>query len=251
MLRYGTDRPDRRVGHEIVELTEAFRGSEFKVFASVIESGGVVRGLKASGEFPRSRFDALTEQAQSLGAGGLVWGVVEEGGALRSPVAKFLSEDEIGRALDALGAAEGDVVLIVADRAEVAAKVLGALRLEVAGPGARGRARRAVGGRLPDVRVGRRGRALRPAAPSLHGAHRRPRRRPGHVAQPRLRRGARRLGAGRGLHPHQHARRAAEGLRRAGHRPGRGAASASASCSRRCATERRRTAASPSGSTGS
>ncbi len=133
VLRYGTDRPDRRVGHEIVELTEAFRGSEFKVFASVIESGGVVRGLKASGEFPRSRFDALTEQAQSLGAGGLVWGVVEEGRSLRSPVAKFLSDEEIGRALDALGASEGDVVLIVADRAEVAARVLGALRLEVAG----------------------------------------------------------------------------------------------------------------------
>ena len=134
LLRYGTDRPDRRVGHEIVDLTDAFRGSEFKVFASVIDSGGVVRGLKAGGEFPRSRFDALTEQAQSLGAGGLVWGVVEEGRSLRSPVAKFLSEDEIGRALDALGASEGDVVLIVADRAEVAARVLGALRLEVAGP---------------------------------------------------------------------------------------------------------------------
>jgi len=134
MLRFGTDRPDRRVGHEIVELTEAFRGSEFKVFAGAIESGGVVRGLKASGEFPRSRFDALTEQAQSLGAGGLVWGVVEEGRSLRSPVAKFLSEEEIALALEALGAADGDVVLIVADRAEVAAKVLGALRLEVAGP---------------------------------------------------------------------------------------------------------------------
>jgi len=138
MLRYGTDRPDRRVGHEIVELTEAFRGSEFKVFAGVIESGGVVRGLKASGEFPRSRFDSLTEQAQSLGAGGLVWGVVEEGRALRSPVAKFLAEDEIAKALDALDAHEGDVVLIVADKPEVAAKVLGTLRLEVAGPAPEG-----------------------------------------------------------------------------------------------------------------
>ncbi|MDQ3719397.1 MAG: aspartate--tRNA ligase [Actinomycetota bacterium] len=138
MLRFGTDRPDRRVGHEIVDLTEAFRGSEFKVFAGAIESGGVVRGLKASGEFPRSRFDALTEQAQSLGAGGLVWGAVEEARRLRSPVAKFLSDDEVARALDVLDAHEGDVVLIVADRAEVAAKALGALRLEVAGPGPRG-----------------------------------------------------------------------------------------------------------------
>jgi aspartyl-tRNA synthetase len=133
MLRYGSDRPDRRRGTEIQDLTEVFRGSEFKVFAGAIEDGGVVRGLKASGEFPRSRFDSLTEQAQSLGAKGLVWGVVENGG-WRSPVAKFLSDDEVRRASEALGAGEGDAVLIVADRAEVAARVLGALRLEVAPP---------------------------------------------------------------------------------------------------------------------
>ncbi len=223
ILRYGTDRPDRRVGHEIVELTEAFRGSEFKVFASVIESGGVVRGLKASGEFPRSRFDALTEQAQSLGAGGLVWGVVEEGRGLRSPVAKFLSEDEIGRALDALGASEGDVVLIVADRAEVAARVLGALRLEVAGPAPEGVHDVLWVVDFPMFEWDEEAGPLRPAAPSLHGADRRPGRRPGDVAQPRLRRRARRLGAGRRLDPHQPARRAAEGLRRAGHRARGGA----------------------------
>ena len=137
MLRYGSDRPDRRRGTEIHDLTDAFRGSEFKVFAGAIESGGVVRGLKAAGEFPRSRFDQLTERAQGLGAKGLVWAVVEQEG-WRSPVAKFLGDEEMGQATTALGAREAEAILIVADRAEVAARVLGELRLEVAGPPARG-----------------------------------------------------------------------------------------------------------------
>jgi aspartyl-tRNA synthetase len=131
MLRYGSDRPDRRLGVEIEDLTEVFRGSEFKVFSGAIEGGGVVRGLKATGDFPRSRFDQLTEQAQGLGAKGLVWAVVEDGG-WRSPVAKFLSDSETAGALEALGAGEGDALLIVADQPAVAAKVLGELRVAIA-----------------------------------------------------------------------------------------------------------------------
>jgi aspartyl-tRNA synthetase len=131
MLRYGSDRPDRRIGVEIEDLTEVFRGSEFKVFSGAVESGGVVRAIKAGGEWPRSRFDALTDQAQSLGAKGLAWAVVEDGG-WRSPIAKFLGDDEVRRATEALGAHEGEAILIVADAPEVAAKVLGVLRLEVA-----------------------------------------------------------------------------------------------------------------------
>ncbi len=96
MLRYGSDRPDRRIGVEIHDLSEVFRGSAFKVFGGAIESGGVVRALKAGGDWPRSRFDALTEQAQSFGAKGLAWATVEDGG-WRSPIAKFLSEEEIRR----------------------------------------------------------------------------------------------------------------------------------------------------------
>jgi aspartyl-tRNA synthetase len=132
MLRYGSDRPDRRLGAEIVDVTDVFASSEFKVFAGAVQSGGVVRALKATGEWPRSRFDAVTEKAQSLGAKGLAWAVVEEGGNWRSPIAKFLSEEEISRANDALNAHEGDAILIVADTADVAARVLGALRHEVA-----------------------------------------------------------------------------------------------------------------------
>ena len=97
MLRYGSDRPDRRLGVEIHDLTDVFRGSEFKVFGGAIEAGGVVRALRARGDFPRSRIDKLEEKAKSLGAKGLAWAVVEDGG-WRSPIAKFLSEDEIARA---------------------------------------------------------------------------------------------------------------------------------------------------------
>jgi aspartyl-tRNA synthetase len=131
MLRYGTDRPDRRIGMEIHDLGPVFAGSEFKVFSGALASGGVVRGFKVRREFPRRRLDELTEQAQRLGAKGLVWGVVEPQG-WRSPVAKFLGPGEMAGAAEELEAREGDVIFIVADKPEVAARVLGALRLEVA-----------------------------------------------------------------------------------------------------------------------
>ena len=131
MLRYGSDRPDRRLGTEIHDLSAAFTGSEFKVFAGALAEGGVVRGLRVEGELPRRRFDELTERAQALGARGLVWAVVEDGG-WRSPVAKFLSSDEIDRANEELGGRRGDAILIVAGGAEIAARVLGQLRVEVA-----------------------------------------------------------------------------------------------------------------------
>jgi aspartyl-tRNA synthetase len=135
MLRYGTDRPDRRPGMEIQDLGPAFAGSEFKVFSGALANGGVVRGFKTNGadELTRKRFDELTEQAQQLGAKGLVWAVVEDGG-WRSPVAKFLKEEEMSAAAQQLGASEGDAILAVADSADVAARVLGQLRLELAPP---------------------------------------------------------------------------------------------------------------------
>ncbi|MEA2378437.1 MAG: aspartyl-tRNA synthetase [Thermoleophilaceae bacterium] len=131
MLRYGSDRPDRRLGVEIRDLTDIFGESEFKVFRGAVEAGGVVRALRARGDFPRSRIDKLEEKAKSLGAKGLAWAVVEDG-AWRSPIAKFLSADEIARATEAVEAREGDVILFAADQADVAAKVLGALRPDVA-----------------------------------------------------------------------------------------------------------------------
>ncbi|HEX6458865.1 MAG TPA: aspartate--tRNA ligase [Thermoleophilaceae bacterium] len=137
MLRYGTDRPDRRIGMEIQDLGEAFAHSEFQVFRGALESGGVVRGLKApGGDLTRKRFDELTEQAKQLGAKGLVWAVVEAEG-WRSPIAKFLKPEEISAVASQLDAAEDDAILIVADTADIAARVLGQLRLELA-PAAEG-----------------------------------------------------------------------------------------------------------------
>ena len=126
LLRYGSDRPDRRIGAEIVDITEIFAATEARIFKDV----PAIRALRATGEFPRSRFDQLTERAQSLGAKGLAWAVVEDGG-WRSPIAKFLSEDEIARTNEALDASEGDAVLVVADEPDVVARVLGGLRPEV------------------------------------------------------------------------------------------------------------------------
>jgi aspartyl-tRNA synthetase len=135
MLRYGTDRPDRRIGMEIEDLGEAFAGSEFQVFSGALGAGGVVRGLKvaASDQLTRRRFDELTERAKQLGAKGLVWAVVE-GEGWRSPIAKFLKPEEMSAVTQQLSASEGDAILIVADSAAIAARVLGQLRLDLAPP---------------------------------------------------------------------------------------------------------------------
>jgi aspartyl-tRNA synthetase len=131
MLRYGSDRPDRRLGVEIRDLTDVFRGTELRVFRGAIDAGGVVRAMKVSRDIPRSRLDELNEKAQELGAKGLAWAVVEPTG-WRSPIAKNLSEGEIPAANDALEARDGDVIFFVADTPAIAARVLGALRVEVA-----------------------------------------------------------------------------------------------------------------------
>jgi aspartyl-tRNA synthetase len=133
VLRYGNDRPDRRFGLEIQELSDALKDTEFKVFAGTLASGGVVRGINAGGlTVPRKQLDELTEIAKKAGAGGLVWGFVEPDGSWRSPIAKFLTPDEIESIKTTLDASPGDLLLIIADKAPVAANVLGTLRLELA-----------------------------------------------------------------------------------------------------------------------
>jgi aspartyl-tRNA synthetase len=132
MDRFGTDRPDMRFGLELVDLTEALSETEFKVFRGAIESGGAVRGLNAGArELPRSELDGLISRAQELGAKGLVW-AFREGDGWRSPTAKFLSEAELGELNRRLGAEEGDLLLLVADRRRVADAVLGQLRVDLA-----------------------------------------------------------------------------------------------------------------------
>ena len=130
--RFGSDRPDTRFGLELQDLGEALRGTEFRVFADVLAGGGVIRGLNAGRrELPRSELDELTELARQHGAKGLVWAFVEPSG-WRSPVAKFLSADELAAVGERLGASEGELLLIVADQPSTAGKALGALRLRLA-----------------------------------------------------------------------------------------------------------------------
>jgi aspartyl-tRNA synthetase len=131
--RFGIDRPDTRFGMEIADLGEALAGTEFKVFSGALSAGGVVRGINAgTREVARSELDGLTELAKRLGAKGLVWAFVEEEGGWRSPIAKFLSDAERAAIGSALDASPGDLLLLVADRPQVAATVLGQLRLELA-----------------------------------------------------------------------------------------------------------------------
>jgi aspartyl-tRNA synthetase len=133
MRRYGNDRPDVRFGLEIEDLGAALAGTEFKVFAGALGSGGVVRGINAGArELPRKDLDALTELVRRFGAGGLVWAFVQEDGTWRSPIAKFLSEAELGAVTQALSGKAGDLLLIVADKEDVACQALGELRLELA-----------------------------------------------------------------------------------------------------------------------
>jgi len=132
MSRFGTDRPDLRFGLELVDLSKALAETEFKVFRGAIESGGAVRGLNAGRrELPRSELDGLISRAQELGAKGLVW-AFREGDGWRSPTAKFLSAAELAALNERLGADEGDLLLLVADRERVANAVLGQLRVDLA-----------------------------------------------------------------------------------------------------------------------
>lgn len=131
MSRFGSDRPDTRFGLELQDLADAVAGTEFKVFSGAVESGGVVRGINAGAhELSRAELDALTELAKQRGAKGLVWAFVQDDG-WRSPIAKFLTNNEIPALNAALAATPGDLLLIVADERTTANVVLGALRLEL------------------------------------------------------------------------------------------------------------------------
>ncbi|HWD69723.1 MAG TPA: aspartate--tRNA ligase, partial [Solirubrobacteraceae bacterium] len=134
MTRWGSDRPDRRFGLELVDLSDAVRSSEFQVFSGALAAAsGAVLGVNGGPlELPRSDLDGLTEFAKQYGAKGLVWAFVQADGTLRSPIAKFLSETEIDAIKAALSAKAGDALFVVADALPVARAVLGALRLELA-----------------------------------------------------------------------------------------------------------------------
>jgi aspartyl-tRNA synthetase len=135
MARYGSDRPDLRFGLEIHDVSDVLAASEFQVFRGAIAGGGVVRAVNVGPrETPRKELDELTELAKSRGAKGLVWAFVQAGGIWRSPIAKFLTDEEMQAVSSHLGASEGDLLLAVADDARVAADTLGTLRLQLGRP---------------------------------------------------------------------------------------------------------------------
>ena len=133
IAKYGSDKPDLRVGMEIRELAAAFADSEFSVFRGAIDKGGVVRGFAAPGaaKYSRRELDELVEQAKQLGASGLVWARLAEG-AVQSPALKAAGEPAIRRAIELAGAGAGDLVLMAAGPADATSKVLGQLRLNIA-----------------------------------------------------------------------------------------------------------------------
>ena len=129
--RFGSDKPDTRFGMELIELTDLFASTGFNAFKAPCVKG--IRVPDGAG-FTRSRLDDLTDRAKRWGAKGLVWMRVRADGELDSPVAKFLSDDELSGLVASTGAEEGDLLLLVADERPAVRHVLGLLRLELGRP---------------------------------------------------------------------------------------------------------------------
>ena len=128
MDNYGVDKPDLRYGMELIDLTDAFSETEFKVFKQPCVKALLVKG---GAELTRREIDEFTEQARKLGAGGLAYILYSEGEA-KSPILKFMSEAEIAAVRERTGAKEGDAVFFGADTREKVNKVLGQLRISFA-----------------------------------------------------------------------------------------------------------------------
>lgn len=130
MERYGTDKPDLRFGLELWNATDIFAQSDFRVFQETIQNGGVIKGIRVPGgaAFTRKDLDRLTEEAQRLGARGLISLLLTPEG-VKGSGAKFVHEAELQALRERTQAEEGDALLLVADHLPIANKVLGGLRL--------------------------------------------------------------------------------------------------------------------------
>ncbi len=128
--RYGIDKPDTRFGMELVDFTEEFRASKFKVFQSVVAGNGVVKALNAKGlaGVTQGQVDTMTEYARSFGAKGLAY-IKVEGGEWKSPIVKFFTEEEKAALTKRLAIEEGDLILFAADQWLTACEILGKIRL--------------------------------------------------------------------------------------------------------------------------
>ena len=137
MNRFGIDKPDLRFAMELIELTPLFAGTEFKAFAGASCIKGICVDAKTypdAAAYGRNKLDALTDRAKKIGAKGLVWMKIGADAAIDSPVAKFLSDDEKSALVSAMGAAEGDLLLLVADEWDTTCEVLGQLRNDIGRP---------------------------------------------------------------------------------------------------------------------
>ena len=134
MDRYGSDKPDTRVGFELNDITDMVKDCGFKVFTDAIAAGGSVRGICITGaaeSYTRKKIDKLTEQVKSYGAKGMVWMKVSEN-EVTSSVNKFFTPDELKAIADRMEAKAGDLILIISDRNKVVYDSLGFLRRHIA-----------------------------------------------------------------------------------------------------------------------
>jgi aspartyl-tRNA synthetase len=132
MVKYGSDKPDLRIPIEMVDLSDVFSKSKFNAFRTVVEKGGVVRGIPVKGiaDKPRSFFDKMEEFAKSLGSKGLGY-LIWDAGNVKGPIAKFMSPDEMKALTERCGVGVGDVVFFVSDAAKLANRIAGEVRLKL------------------------------------------------------------------------------------------------------------------------
>lgn len=133
MEKYGSDKPDLRFGMEITDLTDEVKACDFKVFKDAVENGGSVRALclKGGASMGRKDIDRLGEFVKTFKAKGLAWIQLKED-EIKSPISKFLKEEEMNAVIGKMKAEKGDMILILADKNSVVFQGLGQLRLELA-----------------------------------------------------------------------------------------------------------------------
>ncbi|OWZ83618.1 aspartate--tRNA ligase [Natranaerobius trueperi] len=131
--RFGTDSPDMRFGMELTDISSIVKESEFKVFREAVQKNGQVKGITVpkGKNFSRKELDELTDFVKNFGAKGLAWMIIEEN-EVKSPIAKFFSDEEMNQIINVMEAKTGDALLFVADEKDVVADSLSSLRLHLA-----------------------------------------------------------------------------------------------------------------------
>ena len=135
MDTYGTDKPDTRYGMHLVDLTDVFKGSKFKVFSSAANTeGDVVKAInaKGAGTWPRAQIDKLGKVAETFGAKGLAWIAFREDGSMNSPIVKFFSDEEMAELRSRCDVEPGDLVMFAAGPRLISDEILGGMRCHMA-----------------------------------------------------------------------------------------------------------------------